>query len=152
HNFLAATDPVYRENRRNIESNTRALRLAPRTNVFRIPVVVHVLYHSDAENIEVSQVESQIAALNRDYRFQNADRSDIPAPFRVFATDTLIEFGLAVRDPHGNPTTGITRTRTSKTVFPYNQADPQATQKLDEMIKFEGFGEPAWPRESYLNL
>ena len=152
HFFLADTDAIYRENRRLIESNTRAVRAATRTNIVRIPVVVHVLYHDDAENIDVSQVESQIAALNRDYRRQNPDRGEIPEPFKVFAADTLIEFGLAVRDPQGNPTTGITRTRTSKTVFPYDPSDRQATKKLDDMIKFEGFGKPAWPRDSYLNL
>jgi hypothetical protein len=152
HFMLAESDPVYRDNRRIIESNTKAMRVAARTSVIRIPVVVHVLFHSDAENIEMSQIESQIAALNRDYRMQNADRSQIPAPFRPFAVDTLIEFALAVRDPQGNATTGVTRTRTSKTVFPYDRNDRQATKKLDDMIKFDGFGKAAWPRDSYLNL
>ena len=152
HFMMADTDPVYRENRRIIETTTRTARLATRTNVIRIPVVVHVLFHTDHENIEVSQIHSQIEALNRDYRLQNADRSLIPEPFRVFAADTLIEFGLAVRDPDGNPTTGITRTRTSKTVFPYDSTDLQATKKLDAMIKFDGFGKSAWPSNSYLNL
>jgi Pregnancy-associated plasma protein-A len=152
HFLLAETDPVYRENRRSIEASTRLARFAPRTNVIRIPVVVHVLYHTDQENLDVSQIESQIAALNRDYRFQNEDRSQIPAPFRAFAADMLIEFGLAVRDPEGNPTTGITRTQTSKTVFPYDHDDPQATEKLDKMVKFDGFGKSAWPSDSYLNL
>src|SRR5215471_13167297 len=133
HFYLADTDAIYRENRRFIETNTRSVRVTARTTIVRIPVVVHVLYHDDAENIDVSQVQSQIAALNRDYREQNADSSAIPEPFKAFATDTLIEFGLAVQDPDGNPTTGITRTRTSKTTFPYNPADPQATKKLDDM-------------------
>ncbi len=152
HYMLAETDPVYRDNRRIIEANTRTMRLAARTGVIRIPVVVHVLFHTDQENIEMSQIESQIAALNRDYRMQNADRSQIPAPFRPFAVDTLIEFALAVRDPQGNATTGVTRTRTSKTVFPYDPSDPQTTKKLDDMIKFNGFGKSAWPSDSYLNL
>jgi hypothetical protein len=152
HFYLADTDPIYRDNRRLIETNTRTLRLATRTTILRVPVVVHVLYHADAENIDVSQVESQIAALNRDYRLHNADRSEIPPPFRAFAADTLIEFGLAIRDPQGNSTTGITRTRTSKAVFPYDPSDRLATKKLDDMIKFDGFGKAAWPRDSYLNL
>ena len=152
HFMLAETDPVYRENRRMIETSTRVARLATRTKVIRIPVVVHVLFHTDPENLDVGQIEGQIAALNRDYRLQNADRSSIPAPFRVFAADTLVEFALAVRDPDGNPTTGITRTRTSKTVFPYDSSDQQATKKLDAMVKFDGFGKSAWPSDSYLNL
>jgi len=153
HHFaLAETDDVYRQNRRLIEFDTRTARVGARTNVIRIPVVVHVLFHTDRENIGTEQIESQIAALNRDFRFQNTDRSQIPAPFRSFATDTLIEFGLAVRDPQGNPTTGVTRTRTSKEVFPFDPFDNNATRNLDLMIKFDGFGKSAWPRDSYLNL
>jgi len=153
HHFsLAETDDVYRQNRRIIEFDTKTARVAARTNIIRIPVVVHVLFHTERENIDMDQIESQIAALNRDFRLQNADRSHIPAPFLSFATDTLIEFGLAVRDPQGNPTTGVTRTRTSKEFFPYNRNDRDATLKLDQMIKFDGFGKSAWPRASYLNL
>ena len=152
HFYLADTDSVYRENRRAIETDTRVARLATRTSVVRIPLVVHVLYHTDAENIDQSQIDSQVAALNRDNRLLNPDRSQIPAPFGVFAADTLVEFVLAVRDPQGNATSGITRTQTSKTVFPFDQFDPLATEKLDAMIKFDGFGHAAWPRDSYLNI
>lgn len=153
HHFsLADTDEVYRQNRRLIEFDTKTARVAARTTIIRIPVVVHVLFHTDRENLGMEQIESQIAALNRDYRLQNADRNQIPAPFRPFAADTLIEFGLAVRDPQGNQTTGVTRTQTSKEFFPYNRFDPDTTKKLDEMIKFDGFGKSAWPRDSYLNL
>jgi hypothetical protein len=152
HNMLADTDAVYRQNRRELEIATRTARLAVRTNVLRIPVVVHVIHHVAQENIGVEQITSQIAALNRDFRLQNTDSSDIPDPFAPFAADTLIEFALAVRDPAGNPTSGITRTHTSKVSFPYNSADPLATEKLDAMIKFNEFGKSAWPRDSYLNL
>ena len=68
HYFLADTDPVYRENRRAIEAGTRTARLATRTSVIRIPVVVHVLYHTDQENIELSQIESQIAVWQAQIR------------------------------------------------------------------------------------
>ena len=98
------------------------------------------------------QIASQIDALNRDYRLQNLDREDIPQPFQPFAADTLIEFALAVRDPNGLATTGITRTLTSMDEFPYDDTDPLATEKLDELIKNGEFGMPAWPRDSYLNL
>jgi hypothetical protein len=152
HDYLVDMDPVYRTNRRIIEANTKNARIGARTTILRIPVVVHVLYHTDAENIGADQIESQIATLNRDYRMQNLDRGDTPEPFRVFAADPLIEFSLAVRDPQGNPTSGVTRTRTPKSVFPYDQSDPLATKKLDDMIKFDAFGRPAWPRDSYLNL
>ena len=85
HFYLADTDSVYRENRRAIETDTRVARLATRTSVVRIPLVVHVLYHTDAENIDQSQIDSQVAALNRDNRLLNPDRSQIPAPFGVLS-------------------------------------------------------------------
>ena len=152
HYYLAETDPAYRDNRRAIELTTRTARIAARTTVIRIPVVVHVLHNSDAEDLGQEQIDSQIAALNRDYRMRNEDRDQIPAAFRALAVDTMIEFALAVRDPRGNTTTGVTRTRTSIAEFPYNEGDRDATRKLDEMIKFDGFGKSAWPRNSYLNL
>jgi hypothetical protein len=152
HYYLAETDERYQINRREIETFSVPARLVPRTAVIRIPVVVHVLYNSDAENISQSQIDSQIEALNRDYRLQNADQANVPEPFREFVTDTLIEFALAVRDPQGQATTGITRTYTSMQGFPFNPRDRRATQKLDNWIKHEEFGKPAWPRDSYLNL
>jgi hypothetical protein len=152
HFFLAETDLVYRENRRRIESNTKSLRLKTRTNVIRIPVVVHVLFRTAEENLDLNQIHSQIDALNRDYRLQNTDRNLIPGAFSGFAADTLVEFGLAVRDPQGNSTDGITRTQTSISEFPYDPTDRLATKKLDDMIKIDGTGKVAWPRDSYLNL
>ena len=151
HYQLAAVDEVYRRNRRAIESFTATARVARRTTVIRIPVVVHVLFSTDAENISQAQIDSQIAALNRDYRNGNPP-AQIPAPFRPLAADPRIEFGLAVRDPLGRPTSGVKRKRTSKAIFPYDPLDRQATAKLNNLIKFDEFGRAAWPRESYLNL
>ena len=151
HKRLAAVDPTYRANRLALETFSATARLKKRTKVIRIPVVVHVLFHTDAENLSEEQIASQIAALNRDYRKTNPP-AKIPPPFRGLAADPLVEFALAVRDPQGRRTTGITRKQTSKELFPYDQFDPQATEKLDNLIKFDEFGRAAWPRDSYLNL
>ncbi len=151
HYYLAEVDGVYRSNRRALESFTAAARVKKRTTVIRVPVVVHVLFNTEAENISREQIDSQIAALNRDYRNTNPP-AKIPAPFRPLAADPLIEFALAVRDPLGKTTTGITRKRTSKTIFPYDPTDRRATEKLDKLIKFEEFGRAAWPTTDYLNL
>ncbi len=152
HNYLAETDETYQRNRRQIEAFSAVARLRPRTNIVRIPVVVHVIFHKDEENLERSQIDSQIAALNRDFRANNADIVDVPEPFEPTVADPLIEFALAVRDPMGNETTGITRTRTSLKEFPYNRLDRLATKKLDDLIKHDEFGKAAWPRDRYLNM
>lgn len=153
HHFaLAEVDETYKLNRRSIETFSTAARLVPRSTVVRIPVVVHVIYRTDSENISQEQIDSQIAALNRDFRLHNADRKNIPKPFRELAVDTLIEFALAVRDPDDKPTTGVTRTKTSKTVFPYDSTDRDSTRKLDQLVKQQEFGKLAWPSSDYLNL
>lgn len=145
HHTLAAADPVYRQNRRNIEAFTATARLRP-TGVVRIPVVVHVLYNTDEENLSKEQIDSQIRVLNQDFRCNNTDVENIPAPFRPLAADLGIEFALAVRDPDGNATTGITRTRTTEKSF------GGATAQLDTLIKFDGTGKKAWPADRYLNM
>ena len=152
HYALAETDEVYQANRRAIESHTSRARLAPRVDVVRIPVVVHVIYRTAGEHLSNGQIDSQIEALNRDFRMRNLDVSTIPESFRDLAADTLIEFGLAVRDPQGNTTTGVTRTRTSLNGFPYDSSDPQSIRRLDQLIKHDEFGKAAWPRDDYLNL
>jgi pregnancy-associated plasma protein-A len=145
HKRLIKTDPIYRENRMAIESFTaaRMAAKAAKPKIVKIPVVVHVVYATNAENISDAQVKSQIAVLNRDYRKKNKDVSKIPAPFKSLAADARIEFALATRAPNGSPTNGITRTRTQKQQFDSQQND----------IKFATTGgHDAWPRDQYLNL
>lgn len=152
HHFqLAASDEEYRARRRRIEAYTQVTRPAPRARVITIPVVVHVLHRRADEDISTDQVLSQIDVLNADFRLRNADRSAIPLPFGPLAGDAMVEFALARRAPDGNPTTGITRTRSTAAGFPYD-GSPGASQRLDELVKFAPTGVPAWPREDYLNL
>src|SRR4051812_36026712 len=47
--------------------------------VIVIPVVVHILYNEDKQNISDAQVQSQIDALNRDFRKRNEDTVNTPA-------------------------------------------------------------------------
>jgi len=152
HHFeLAATDEAYRTRRRLIESYTRTARPAPRTQVITIPVVAHIIYRDDDQNISDLQVSSQIDVLNEDFRYRNGDRGGIPEPFQHAAGDALIEFVLARRDPQGQPSTGITRTRTEVARFAYDGSN-DATTRLDTLIKLAPSGVPAWPRDDYLNL
>ncbi|HNL08118.1 MAG TPA: hypothetical protein PKH93_11135, partial [Chitinophagales bacterium] len=55
--------------------------------VYTIPVVVHVVYNTTAQNISDAQVQSQITALNADYRKLNSDASSVPSAFASLATD-----------------------------------------------------------------
>lgn len=70
---------------------------------YRIPVVVHVLRHSNGVTGDISpaMVQSQIAILNEDFLALVGSNGQA-------GTDIQIEFRLATVDPSGNPTTGIT--------------------------------------------
>ena len=107
-----------------------------------IPVVVHVIFNTDAQKISQAQVQSQIDVLNRDFgtRYLN----QVPERFRSLAAKADIQFRLAVRDPDGKATTGITYTQTKVGVF--SNGDDDAVKS-----KARGGHDP-WPRDDYLNL
>jgi hypothetical protein len=147
HELLAETQPGYRENRLAAETQTQAsiesgeaLRVTAR--LVRIPVVVHVVHQSDAENISDAQVKSQIDVLNKDFRAKNSDKSKVPAVWKSLVIDSNIEFALATRDPKGKQTTGITRTATTAEGFGPN--DTVKSRKTG--------GVDAWPADKYLNM
>jgi len=78
HRHLAYLYPEYRRRRREIELETRQFieRYAAeglRTGVVRIPVVVHVVWNTTAQNVSDAQIQSQINVLNADFRRTNAD-------------------------------------------------------------------------------
>jgi hypothetical protein len=151
HQQLAASDPAYAANRRRIEAWALLATPPPRAEPLMIPVVIHVLWHREEDNLPEAQLRSQIDVLNEDFRGHNADRASLPSPFLPAAGDTRVQFALARRDPGGRATSGITRTRTPVADFPWD-GSPAATARLDELIKTGPHGVPAWPREHYLNL
>lgn len=147
HELLAETKPEYRDRRLKAEEQTRqsidsghAMRVAAK--LITIPVVVHVVYRTAEENISDAQVESQITALNRDYRAKNADKSKVPPAWKSLVTDSKIQFELATKDPSGKQTNGITRTATKATSF-----------GADDTVKSSSTGGVnAWPNDRYLNI
>jgi hypothetical protein len=110
--------------------------------VILIPVVVHVLYKSAAQNVSDEQINSQIDALNRDFRRRNADTSSTPDRFKHVAADVQIQFQLATADPKGRATNGIIRK--------YTDVNHWTT---DDKIKFSSLGgDNAWDSRYFLNL
>lgn len=84
--------------------------LSSTAQVIQIPTVVHVLWHTEQQNIPDSMIHDIIAKTNMDLRRQNADAWQTPEHFLPVAADTEIELLLASTDPDGNETDGITRT------------------------------------------
>jgi len=146
--LLLATDPAYAARRAAIESHVQQyVANNPQHEdgtIITIPVVVHVVWNTAAENVSDAQVNSQIAVLNEDFRRLNADAVNTLAQFQGVAADTEIQFCLATRDPNGQPTTGILRVQTSQTSF-------AATTASAVKYTAQG-GSNAWPASSYLNM
>ena len=110
--------------------------------VYTIPVVVHVVYRTDDENVSDEQIRSQIDSLNSDFGARNDDISKVPEAFKGRIGDAHIEFVLATSGPDGNPVTRITRTKTDRQSF-----------SSDDGVKSSTTGgiEP-WDSNSYLNI
>ena len=123
-----------------ISNNKSSSKSMP--NLITIPVVVHVIYKNSSQNISDAQIFSQIDILNEDFRMNNSDASSVPSAFAGVAADCEIEFCLAVRDPNGNVTTGITRTYTTTSSFSgYTSMKYSSTG-----------GQDAWNTSDYLNI
>ncbi len=145
HFRLLETDETFRRKQYDLERTTMqrlVMRKALRPGLTTIPVVVHVVYNTAAEKIPTSQITSQIAVLNRDYRAANPDRTNVPPVWKGLVTDARIEFVLASKDPKGKKTSGITRTKTTRTSF-----------GTGDTVKFTASGGiDAWPSKKYLNI
>jgi Pregnancy-associated plasma protein-A len=145
HRRLLNDDPAYRERRDTVENFvlevTRRYSVAAQATVL-IPVVVHVVWRLNEENVSNEQIHSQIAVLNQDFRKRNADVPNVPPVWQPLAADAKIEFALATTGPDGAPTSGITRTPTDATGF-----------TDDDAVKYTARdGRDAWPPDRYLNL
>lgn len=139
-------DPGLRERMDRIERFTQRYQQSPlrsQSQVIRIPVVVHIVYKEEAQNLSLEQIESQLRILNEDFRRLNADTTLTPPVFQPIAGDIQLEFCLASVDPQGNPTTGITRTATPNTSFSKN---------TDNVKYTAAGGVDAWDSDSYLNM
>ena len=90
-----------------------------------------------------TQIDSQIAVLNRDFRKTNRGRRNTPAPFAPIAGDARMEFELARTDPDGSPTDGVIRVADHQDSF--TSDDPGEVRRVSG-------GSDAWPRDEYLNM
>ncbi len=78
-----------------------------------IPVVVHIVWNTNDDNVSDAVVASQIDILNKDFNAKNADLDKVPNAFKKLIATQGISFCLANKDTNGLPTTGIIRTKTT---------------------------------------
>ena len=142
-----AADPALAKRMADIDAHAKRVMANPalqRTaaGTVIIPVVVHVLYNTAAQNISDAQVQSQIDVLNEDYRKLNADASKTPAQFAGLVADVNVQFVLAKRTPTGAATNGIIHKQTKTTSWSTNDAVKNSKRG----------GDDAWDATKYLNL
>ena len=129
---------IEKATQRSIASRTDTNR-AINGEIVTIPVVVHVVYFREQENISEAQIVSQIEVINEDFRLRNSDRT---GAWSDREADIQIEFCLATEDPNGNPTNGITRTRTTRAAIATNNSIKSSRTA----------GQDAWDTTQYLNM
>jgi len=137
----------YRENlkEKGIYNHNRTYKYSNniRTGNYVIPVVVHVLYNNEEENISDDRIYSQIETLNLDYNADNSELSNVPTEFIDIVGNVGISFCLVQEDIHGNSFSGINRVYTD--VQSFNMSD-------DAMKQSSEGGVDAWDSNNYLNF
>ncbi|MFT4985679.1 MAG: PKD repeat protein [Flavobacteriales bacterium] len=151
HTKLMTNDVKYKERHEALEESIQksvANGGANKNSILTVPLVVHVIHTGEVEgtgtNISDEQVLSAVAALNEDYRKAPGSNGD------GAGVDSEIEFCLAVRDPNGNPTSGIVRVDGS---FVTNYATEgisigQGSGATETTIKALS----KWPKADYYNI
>lgn len=132
HRRLLDTVPGYAATCAGIENFIFERRAPARIDVVPVPVVVHVVWHAEPENLDDAQILSQLDVLNQDFRARNLDLDRVPEVWRPLVADPRIEFTLAE----------VVRTRTAIDGF-----------GTDDAVKVTSAGgSDAWPADRYLNV
>jgi hypothetical protein len=93
-------DPSLRIRMEQIEAFTKKVITSGELNrvvggVIEIPVVVNVLYKTNAENISEGQIQSQIDVLNADFNNTNSDLEGVPSIYKSLIGEVGVRFVLA---------------------------------------------------------
>ena len=142
---LMARDANFRETQEKIEEYTTRYiaenKHLENRGAITIPVVVHVVYRTAAQNVSDAMIQSQIDVLNADFNESNADRVNVPSAFKGRVGDFQLNFCLAKRKPNNTPTNGIERRQTTRFSF------------VDDDVKFNATGGlDSWDATKYLNI
>ena len=124
------------ETERLIETYLASNSFSTAEQLHIIPVVVHIIYSNQNDNIENAQVYDAISILNEDSRRTNTDTSNLRNIFKSVAADLEVEFRLAKKDPNGKCTKGITRTQSNLSLA--------ANNNVKSLI--------GWDNKKYLNI
>ena len=119
----------------------------PKGTIFKIPVVFHVLHNYGPENTSEEQILNALEVINRDFRLQNSDTSEVNALFKPIMGDVEIEFVMATKAPDGSCFRGYTRT-VSPLTFEGDNGQAQVQAILNGNDVYQG----NWSSYKYLNV
>ncbi|MDI6033708.1 M43 family zinc metalloprotease [Flavobacterium sp. LB2P84] len=101
------------------------------TEIDTIPVIFHVLYNNDTENVSDDAINAILLSLQQDFKGKNPfDNIDRPPGNEYKRRDSKIRFDFAKKLPDGTPTSGIIRKETNTRVFKYQKRKAFAESPL----------------------
>ena len=105
--------------------------------VLYIPVVFHVVYNEQIQNLPIDQIYSQLDVINEDFNRMNSDSINTLKEFRSVVAKVRLQFYLA----ENSGQSGVTRTQTNHGPF-FN----------DELHLTSKGGKDGWDSQKYLNV
>lgn len=102
-----------------------------------IPVVFHIIYNGDYNNIDSKRILAELEDLNQNFLLLN-DISNVPSEFRHLVGNSKIKFTLATIDPNGNQTNGIIRKKANRRTYNFKH--------------HIFYADPIWNPKKYLNI
>lgn len=153
-NYRESLQPGYIQSTVDAFNNAKKANSAKSDETYIIPVVVHIVYNSAAQNIPDSVIYNQIQILNEDFNRLNADTINMRADFQPHVGSGNVEFRLASFDPNGNPTSGITRTQTTHSTFMTDIIAMMSgdMSQLERVKSTTNGGINPWNQSRYLNI
>lgn len=147
--YIQSTADAFEEAKLSQQGNIRG-----EGDTYRIPVVVHIVYNTENQNLSDEVVFDQIQVLNEDYNRQNADSINLRTDFSPYVGNANIQFELASIDPEGNPTNGITRTETGLETFIDNPLEMLSggMGQIERVKSTDDGGITPWDQDKYLNI
>jgi Pregnancy-associated plasma protein-A len=116
HMMLLERFPSYRANQMRLEDATNRRRETrfdlKKAKIVTVKTVVNVVHKTAEQNVSAAQINSQIKALNKDFRATNPDKSLTPAAWTGLVSDSRIQFKLVK----------VTRTKTTEDDFTHDDA------------------------------
>lgn len=141
--FVATISTAFSQNRHcgfvdnaNVQYKPVARQLNDEQKLY-IPVIFHIVYNGEGQNIPNEQIYAQLKVLNEDFNLLNSNRSDTHTDFTTVAASANVEFFLA-DEPSVQ---SITRTATTHGPF-YN----------DDLHITSAGGQDGYETDKYLNV